>query len=192
VSRVVFSVLITAAAWLALFAVFVVGLHRRWFARFRQGFFLSMVIALIGVALMSASVVGAWGYESAKRILGQDLVVELQAVGEIVEKQVTRDLEETKEGLQNFGESVAPLIERNAPAAELRDRLRAVQAFNNRLLRIELFDRDGRLLVSTGRAGAEQASRIATAFSLEGKPFVSDAELSKSDNRQGRRLICSC
>ena len=183
-SRAVFAVLVTAAAWLALFAVFIAGLRLRWFARFRRGFFLSMVMALMGVALMSASVVGAWGYESAKRILGQDVVVELQDVGEIVEKQVIRDLEQTTAGLRAFGASIAPLIERNAPPGELRDRLHAVQAFDTRLLRVELFDRDGRLLAATAGAGGEQTSKVAIAFSLEGKPFVSEAELSKTGNRQ--------
>lgn len=183
-SSTVIAVIVTAAAWLAVFAVFVVALRKRWFARFRAGFFVSMVIALVGASLMSASVVGAWGYQVAKGILERDLVLELQGVGRVVENEITEDLAGISTGLQTFGASIAPLVERGATAGDLSDRLKAVQGFNPRFLQISLFDRDGHLLATTAGGRHEEINRVAIAFGLDGKPYVSDADLSKASGRQ--------
>jgi class 3 adenylate cyclase len=178
------SVTATALAWLAVVALFIVALRRRWLARYEGGFFISMLMALVGVALMSASVVGVWGYEAAKRLLDQELIVELQDVGGIVEKQITQDLAGIAAGLQTFGAAMMPLVDRHATAGELQDRLAAVQSFNHRFLQIGLFDRDGHLLAGTAGVQREDASRVAIAFALDGKPYVSEAYLSKVYNRQ--------
>ncbi len=183
-SPVAILVGITAIVWLAVFALFIVALRRRWFARYQSGFLIAMVIALIGVALMSASVVGAWGYGSAKRILERDLITELKDVGDIVENQITQDVGGISKGLTIFAASLAPLLERNAPASETLVWLRAIQSFNPHLLQIAVFDRDGRLLVSTAAGQGEQASRVAIAFSLDGKTYVSDASISPAHKRQ--------
>ena len=183
-STLAITVTATALAWLVVFGLFDLALRRRWLARFRGGFLISMLIALVGVALMSASVVGAWGYEAARRMLEKDLIVELQDVGRIVENQIGQDLAGISTGLSTFGTSIVPLIERHAPASELQDRLRAVQSFNHRFAQIALFDADGRPLASTGNGQQEEASRVAIGFNLDGKPFVSDAYLSKAHNRQ--------
>jgi class 3 adenylate cyclase len=183
-SQVAIAVTVTAASWLAVFALFVVALRRRWFARFRAGFFLSMVIALVGASLMSASVVAAWSYEVAKGILADDLAIELQDVGRIVESEIAQDLKDISTGLQTFGTSVVPLLARGATANQFVDRLAAVQSFNPRFLQISVFDRDGRLIAATPGARPEQASRVAIGFGLDGKPYVSDAELSQASGRQ--------
>ncbi len=180
----VITVVATAVAWLAVFAVLLVAIRRRWFARFRAGFFTSLLIALVGVALMSASVVGVWGYEAARRIVTQDLVLELQDVGGIVENEISQDFANITTGLQTFGSSIVPLIERREPASVLQDRLSAVQSFNTRFLQIALFDRDGRPLAGTDAAQREDAGRVAIAFGLDGKRFVSEAYQSKVHNRQ--------
>ena len=175
----------TAVAWLAVFAFFIYALRARWLARYAGGFFISMLIALVGVALMSASVVGVWGYEAARRILNQELVVELQDVGSIVESQVNQEIAGIEVGLSRFGASMVPLIQRGAPATELQDRLRTVQSFDPRFLQFALFDHEGRFLAASTEAGQrEEASRVAIAFSLEGKPFVSDAQLSAIHGRE--------
>ena len=183
-STLVVTVVATAVAWLVVLALFLVAVHRRWLARFRAGFLISMLIAMMGVALMSGSVVGAWGYEAAKHLLRQDLLIELQDVGGIVQNQITQDLGSISTGLQDFGASIVPLLQRQAAPTVLQDRLHAVQGFNRRFLQIELFDREGRPLARTDTAQREEPTRVAVAFSLDGKPYVSDAYHSTIYNRQ--------
>jgi adenylate cyclase len=79
---------------------------------------------------------------------------------------------------------MVPLIDRRAPASELQDRLQAIQSFYSGFLQLALFDRDGRPLVVRGGTGQlEEASRVAIAFSLDGKPFVSEAKYSTVHKR---------
>jgi class 3 adenylate cyclase len=176
---------LTAVAWLAVFALFIFALRASWFARYTNGFVISMLIALVGVALMSASVVGVWGYEAAKGMLDRQLVVELQDVSSIIESGIKRDMAYLEGGLTSLGASMAPLVVRAAPASELQDRLRTLQSFDPYFLQLGLFDEEGRLVAASTEAGQrEEASRVAIAFSLEGKPFVSDASFSEIHKRQ--------
>ena len=134
---------------------------------------------------MSASVVGVWGYEAARRIIGDELSVELQDVGSVVGNQVTQDLAGISAGLRSFGASMVPLVERGAAANELQDRLRAIQSFNQRFVQLAIFDPQGRALATTSGAGSpETASRVAIAFGLDGKTYVSDAYFSELQKRQ--------
>jgi len=176
---------LTAGAWLGVFAFFVLALRTRWFARFNGGFFISMLVALFGVALMSASVVGAWGYQAARRMLDQALAVQLHDVGGMVENQVNRDMRQLQEGLRSLGGSMMDLIDREARSDDLDRTLRTLRSLDPCFLQLALFDSQGRLLAtSTEASQPEEASRVAIAFSLEGKPFVSDAHFSKAHNRQ--------
>jgi class 3 adenylate cyclase len=176
---------LTALAWLAVFGFFIFALHARWFARYSGGFFISVLIALVGVALMSASVVGTWGYQAAKRMLDQELVVQLQDVGGMVENEINRDIVYLEDGLSRFGATIVPVLDHPASATDLRDRLRTVQSFDPCFLQLGLFDREGRLLAASTEAGQrEEASRVAIAFSLEGKPFVSEVFFSQVHKRQ--------
>lgn len=179
------AVTATAIAWLVVFAVFVFALRERWFGRHQAGFFISMLIALVGVALMSASVVGVWGYQAAKRIIDHELGVELQDVGAIIENQIARSLAGISVGLGSFGTSLAPLIEGRAPVSELQSELQAVQSFNPAFLQLGLFDREGRQLCTVTAADRqEDASRVAIAFSLDGQPYVSEVRYSTIHKRQ--------
>ena len=174
-----------ALAWLLVFAFFVFVLRRRWLARYRSGFLVSMVLALMGVALMSASVVGVWGYEAAKRLLDHGLAVELADVGGIVENQVGGHIAGVTTQLSGFGGTVATLIERRASPSEMLDRLRVLQGFDAHFLQLGVFDADGRPLVMSSEAsGQEEASRIAVAFGLDGNRYVSDSFKSTIFGRQ--------
>jgi class 3 adenylate cyclase len=174
---------LTAAAWMALFALFIIALRRRLFARYTGGFFVSTLVALVGVALMSASVVGVWGYEAAKRMLDQELIVELENVGTIVEGEVGRDINYMQGELASVGTSMMPLG--HVPTSEVLVRLRTLQAADPYFLQVAFLDRDGRVLATTSDAGPrEEANRVAVAFSLEGKPFVSEPYLSDAYKRQ--------
>lgn len=175
----------TALAWLLVFAGFDVALRKRWFSRFSSGFFVSILTAMIGMVLMSSSVVGMWGYGAATRMLDQELAVELTDVGSIIESQITQRITAVKATIGNVGSSVAPLVERGAPANELEARLRVVQTLMPRFLQLALYDRDGRLVAAAAdKAAREEAGRVGIAFCLDGKPFVSDAQHSEVYGRQ--------
>ena len=113
-------VTLAALAWLVLVGGLVYGLRQRWFARFENGFFLSMVVALVGVALMAATVVGVWGYLSAEQILEQEIVVELQDVGGVLESEVANDIDDVESQLTGLGGSLADALATHLPQPELR------------------------------------------------------------------------
>ncbi len=184
-STLAITMSLTAAVWVVVFGAFVFALRKRWFARFRRGYFISTLVALVGMALMSASVVGAWGYEAGKRLISQELVVELEDVGGIVERGIGHELTGVQTRLEGFGSLAVPLVERGAPAAELEERLSEFRVVDARFVQVALYDREGRLLAASSAAPtSDEASRVALAFSLDGKPYVSDAFLSKSHQRQ--------
>ena len=176
---------LTALAWAAVFAVFVYAVRARWIARFERGFFFEILIALIGLGLMSASVVGVWGYLAAKRVVDEELVVEMRDVGRIVEATVQNEIGDVERQLVGLGTALADARDRGATLAELKDRLTAARTFDEQFLQLRLYDADGAVIVETSTTGdVEPPNRIAVAFSLEGKPFVSEAYLSKTFNRQ--------
>jgi class 3 adenylate cyclase len=179
------AVTLTATAWGLVFALFVYAVHARWPARFERGFLLELILALIGVGLMSASVVGVWGYLAAKRVLDEELVVEMQDVGRIVESDVSNAMSDVQAQLNGLGTSLADAHDRGATAAELKGRLVAALSFDTQYLQLRLIDKNGALIVETSSTGAiEPASRIGVAFNLEGKPFVSEAYFSDAFKRQ--------
>jgi len=134
VSSLATAVAVTALAWLLVFGVFIVLMRRRWLARYRSGFFLSLLFALVGIAMMSASVVGVWGFEAAKQLLDRQLTTELEDIGGILQNQVAEDIAGVSRGLRGFGAGISPLLARHAPAAELEPRLRLLQSFDRLFL----------------------------------------------------------
>ncbi|MEI6244621.1 MAG: adenylate/guanylate cyclase domain-containing protein, partial [Acidobacteriota bacterium] len=179
------AVTMTALIWLLAFALFIVALRRRWIARFRRGFLLSMTVALVGVGLMSASVVGVWGYQAGKRLLNRELTMELADVGGIVERRISGHVAEVSIELSGFGSTVASLVERHLTTGDIVERLSALRSFDPHFLQVELFDHEGRsLAVSAGAQAHEVAGRTPVAFGLDGNPFVSDAFKSAIYQRQ--------
>ena len=175
----------TAIVWLLLFAVFVFALRRRWLAQFRSGFFLALLLALVGVALMSASVVGVWAYQAGKGLLDHELAMELADVGGIVERQISGNIADVSAELDGFGGTVLPLVEGHATSGEIVDRLHALRSFDPHFLQVALFDHEGRALAISPDAGTrEEASRTAVAFGLDGNRYVSDAFRSSAYQRQ--------
>ena len=176
---------IAALIWAAIFIAFLIALKRRWFARFESGFFISLILALAGVALMTASIVGVWGYQAAKRVLEQEIVVELQDVGGIIEGQVLGDIDLIERRLAGLGKTIAAAVAAKASTASLVERLQTVQSMNERYLQLRVIDPAGKLIAESSVAKEiEPVNRIAVAFNLEGKPFVSDAYFSKTFNRE--------
>jgi class 3 adenylate cyclase len=185
--QVAMWVTVAALAWLLLLAGFVFALRRRWFARFESGFFLSIVVALVSVALMAATVVGVWGYLAAKQILDQELVVELQDVGGIVEAEILNEIADLEAQLTGLGGSLAEALAGHAAMSDIRERMIAAQSFNSRYLQLRLLDDNGALITATTAAASgevEPINRIAVGFNMAGKPFVSDAYYSPTFGRE--------
>ena len=65
----------TALLWAVVFAGFIWIVRTRRLARFTNGFLIELIISLVGVGLMSASIIGVWGYRVASQILDEALVV---------------------------------------------------------------------------------------------------------------------
>jgi class 3 adenylate cyclase len=173
--QIVLYVAAVAAVWLAALGMFAYGLRRRWLARFESGFFISLVVALVGVALMSASVVGIWGYLAAKQILEDEIVRELQDVGGIMEAQILTSVDDVEAQLKGLGQSLGDAVANGA------------QSFNANFLQLRLFDAAGeRVIAVTTTTGGEiePINRIAVGYNLEGKPYVSDAYFSPQFKRE--------
>ena len=162
--------------WLALIAVFFGLVRWRWFARFGEGFFLTLVVAFSGIALMASSVIGMWGYQAAKSVVERELVVELENVADIVESQVQAGLNRVRQRLEALGVGLAPLLRRQATAEELAAELRIIQHFDSRYLQMRIVNTEPREVVTVSTlAGSEPLNRIGAAFTAEGKTFTSDA-----------------
>lgn len=175
----------TALLWLVVFAVFVNAVRARWISRLQNGFLVEMIIGLVGIGLMSASIVGVWGYMAAAQILDQELVVEMRGVGLIVEAQIGSELDDIKRQMLSLGASLGDARDRGASATELKDRLASAQSFNTHYLQMRLVDAKGDVLAESAATEAgEPINRIALAFNQEGKPFVSDAHYSPTFKRQ--------
>lgn len=184
-SDILRSMAIAALIWAAVLTVFFFLVNRRWFARFSQGFFLTVLIGFAVVSLMAASVVGTWGYEASKSILWSELIVELTNVADIVESQVGLDIDRVRVRLDTLATGVGPLLKPQAAAERVREELLAVQRFNPMYLQLHVRDADGKLVAATSvTESSEPANRIGAAFALEGKTYISDAYESPVFKRQ--------
>ncbi len=179
------AIVAVALIWTALTVVYIVVLRKRLLARFSRGFLYSIMIAMIGGALTASSIIGIWGYMAAKQLLEEEIVEELADIGQIVETEVTNELQNVSRQLTAFGGSLLPLLDRPDALADLNARLRTALSVNERLLELHLFDADGRMIASSSRIeNTEPISKQAIGANLDGKGFVSDAEQSKAFGRQ--------
>jgi class 3 adenylate cyclase len=179
----------TAALWAVAFAIYIIAVRARLLSRFEKGFLFEIGIALVGVTLMSASVVGVWGYLAAGHVLDEELLVEMHDIGAMVESEVGSEIDDIQHQLRHLGTALADARDRGAPVAELKERLAAALSFDSQFLQLRLVGADGNEItdtVSTNSAstGGEAPNRIAVAFGLEGKPFTSEAYYSPTFKRQ--------
>lgn len=180
-------VLTTAAAllvWMACLGAFLYALKVRWFARFEHGFFFELLLAVAGVAILVASILGIWGYEAAKQSVDRELIAAMRDIGGIVEAEVTADLASTQARLVQLADSLGPDLE-SAPADALEQRLRTIQDFDHRYLQLQIWNRDAQVLAATPQAQQETLSRVAVVSAIdEATPYVTDSFLSKAFARQ--------
>ena len=153
-------------------AVLLVALQQRRFAGMTHGFRLTLMLAVAGAGLLTAWVLGIWGYQASQRVLFAQTVEALRNVGSIIEAELHGGIASALERLHNLAGALAPDVARGNHAL-VHDALRAVQRFNPRFLQVTVYDAQGALLVSSSLTEAvELSNRIAVAFNLEGKAFV--------------------
>ncbi len=158
-------------------AVFLYALRRRLFAGMAQGFLITLLLAVAGAGLMTAWLLGVWGYQASQRVLFEQTIEELQNVGGVIEAEINDGIAYALERLRNLAGELAPDVARGN-LEQVRNTLRTVQVFTPRFLQVNVYDRQGAVLVSTSLTEAvEPPSPIAAAFNLEGKPFA-DAYIS--------------
>ena len=175
----------TALLWAIVFAGFVWLVRARWLARFTSGFLLELIIGLVGVGMMSASIVGVWGYMVAWQILDDALVVEMRDVGLIVEREINAEVGAAQMQLQPLPASLADARDLGASPAEIASLLDSAKSFDAHYLQLRLVDAKGTILAETsGAEPGESMSPIALGFNQEGKPFTSEAYSSPVFKRQ--------
>jgi adenylate cyclase len=166
-------------AWALAFVVFIIALRRRWFSDYAHGFLLSLAVAVTGAAMMSAIVVGRWGFIAAKQSVDGEVTTALENVAAIVESQMVADLHQMQGTLERLATTMAPLVGHASPG-ELSERLQAIHAFLPRYRVVQLSNVRGDVLASTADHTLEPLSRVAIAYALNGTPYISDAFASEA------------
>jgi class 3 adenylate cyclase len=158
-----------------LVGVLLVAHSRRWFSRFPNGVFLSAAATIVTVALISAAVIGTWGYEAARRIMRTELTISLDSIASIIEQQIDLEVRRSTDRLLGLAKATAPALKPGGDLKDLTSSLQAIQSFNPHYLEIDVVDATGRLVASSQEDVTTRPApdRIATAFNLEGRPYVS-------------------
>lgn len=179
----------TSTIAVALFSViwlliFILAIHCRWFSRLKKGFLLTLAVAIVGTGVFSTWLIGAWGYESAAKVLESETSKALDNVGRIVESEVEGEIGVAVSQMSAAAGILAPEINGRI-SDKAQEKVRQVLELNRRFLQMSLWDRNGSpaLLLTQGRVAEPAMNRIATAFSLEGKTFTSDPYLSPAYNK---------
>ena len=98
------AVLLASAATV----IFIVAVRMRLFGRVRHGFLIALVAAVAGASLLTAGLLGFWGFVQGERILFREFVDQMQTLGEVVAKEVRSDLAETSVGLERLAREICP------------------------------------------------------------------------------------
>jgi class 3 adenylate cyclase len=165
------------------FLVLILALQRRWFSRFTHGLFLSVALAVALTAIGSALFVGEWGFSTARDSVDTEVTRSLENVAAIVDGQVRVEIRQMERTLQQLAGSLGSGIAR-ADAADLRNRLRAVQTYAPRYLQLRVVTAHSDVLASSDDQVPEPLNRIAVAYALDGKTYVSESFSSKAYARE--------
>jgi adenylate cyclase len=158
---------------------------RRWFARFPNGVFLGAASTILSVVLICSAVVGTWGYGAATRIMRAELTSSLDSIARIIQAQIDLEVRRGVLRLQGLSTAVAPALRPGGDLKDLTSSLQAIQQFNVHYLEFDVVDANGRLVATSEDLGNRPApDRIATAFNLSGKTYVSAPYLSPQYKRE--------
>src|SRR5215831_240030 len=89
-------------------AVLLVVVQPRRFAGMTHGFRLTLMLAVAGAGLLTAWVLGVWGYEASQRVLFAQTVAELRNVGSIIEAELHGGIASALERLQHLAAELGP------------------------------------------------------------------------------------
>lgn len=167
----------------AALGVLAVALWRRWFAGLRNGLGVAVMLGLVGAGVLTALVLGTWAYHEARAAVFDQTREGLENVGRVAESELLADVRLNVDKLGNIADDrlMKNVLERPEAA---REDFGELQQYNPRLLQINVYDTEGKLLLSTSRtASREPPNRIAAAYAASGKPYVSDPYRSKAFDR---------
>ncbi|MGH7392632.1 MAG: adenylate/guanylate cyclase domain-containing protein [Candidatus Rokuibacteriota bacterium] len=169
------TALVAAGAGLAVLAW---AIRARWFAHLHAGFLVALMITLAAVGLAAASLYGLYAAETGRAILLDAVVRGMQNLGTVVEQEIHEEIEKARRQLARLGEEITPDRARQRPR-EVIETLRDVLRFDGRFLHVAVLDEQGAPVVSASSVeGTEPTDRVAVAWSLDGKPFVSRPHVS--------------
>jgi adenylate cyclase len=161
--------LLTAVGGLA---VLLVALQRRRFAGMAHGFRFTLMLAVAGAGLLTAWVLGVWGYQASQRVVFAQTVEVLRNVGSVVEAELHDGIGYALERLQHLAEELGPDVA-HGNRAQVQKALRIVQRFTPRFLQVTVYDTQGAVFVVNSMTEAvEPPNRVAVAFNLDGKAFA--------------------
>ncbi len=174
---------LSIVVWAAGFALFIFLLRRRWLARYTHGFFIALAAAIAGGVLMSAVLVGRWGYTTARQGVEAEIRLGLGNVAAIIEGQVGADIRNTRSVLEQLAGLVAPMLAR-PDASGLGERLRLTAAVQPRYLQLRIVSSGGDVLATSAEGLPEPLNRVAVAYGLDGTAFVSEPFKSRAFGRE--------
>ena len=176
------------AAGAVLILLVLVAHKRRWFSSFRNGVFLSAAATILTVALISTAIIGTWGYEAARRLMLIEMNVALDSIASIIQQQIDADVQRRIARMTGLSRSVANALGPRGDLQDLTNSFKAIQGSNPQYLEIHAIDAGGQVVASTkdGPLPRPAPDRIAVAFNLEGKPYVSAG---KKSPEYGREVI---
>jgi adenylate cyclase len=139
----------------------------------------------MAVALIATAVIGTWGYEAARRIMRAEMTVSLDSIATIIQQQIELEVVRAIDRLAGLGKAAAPALRPGGDLKDLAGDLQAIQDFSPRYLEIDVIDTAGKLVASSEVDPQAQPhpDRIATAFNLDGKNFVSEPKRSPTYKR---------
>jgi class 3 adenylate cyclase len=168
-----------------LVALLLYAHSRRVFARFANGVFHSAASTIMAMALIAAAVIGTWGYEAARHIMRAEMTLSLDSIATIIQQQIELEVVRAVDRLEGLAKAAAPALQPGGDLKDLAGDLQAIQDFSPRYLEIDAIDSRGTLVASSEVDPKAQPHpyRIATAFNLDGKNFVSEATSSPTYKR---------
>ncbi len=152
----------------------VILVRRRSLSGFENGFLLTLALVLAGTGVLSAALVGVWLYLDASTELVQGAVTDLAHNAQLIEATALRDINMTVDQMTRVAAGIGPDVQQRA-VRDIEIVLRTFQRVDPMLLELDVVDAEGRPLLATSRRERRPApGRVAVAFALEGKRFVSD------------------
>ena len=179
ISAAALSLTASFLAWILGFLVLIIALQRRWFGRYTHGFFYSVAIAVAGAAMMAAMIVGRWSFITTRETVNGEVTTALENVAAVVDGQLKADLGHMQSTLQQLATRLGPELARGQ-VADMRDQIESLHTLIPRYRQLRVINPRGETLASTDAVRPEAMDRVAVAYALDGKAYVSEAFTAKA------------